>query len=101
MKGRNQRGPLTAGSDIAAPEIADNGDAGKLGEQSWVADLDGKTARWLMADGLAVTANGADCRGAEVLLLKELIDTACRQGSPTLFGNGRSGNFIGAAGAQA
>ncbi|MNF55867.1 hypothetical protein D3C84_373420 [compost metagenome] len=100
MEGRNQRCALAACGYIATSEITDDGDAGQLGEQRRIADLHGKAARGLMTDSLAVTANGANGRWAEVFLRQELIDSACRQGGPVLFGNGRPGNFIRAAGAQ-
>ena len=33
MKSRHQRRTLAAGSDIAAPEVGDHGDAGQFGQQ--------------------------------------------------------------------
>src|SRR5690606_40528849 len=45
MKGRHQRRALAAGCNIASPKVADHGNAGQLGEQGGVANLDRKSTR--------------------------------------------------------
>ena len=61
MKRRHQRCALATGGDIARAEVGHGGDAGALGDDRWVADLE--TERELacgaVAHGLAVAADGA------------------------------------------
>jgi len=66
VKSRHQRRTLTAGSHITRTEVADHGDAGQLGEQGMVADLQRVPEFRAVADGLAVVADGGDvfCRYA-------------------------------------
>ncbi len=67
VKGRNQRRALSAGGDVAAAEIGHRGDAGALGDDAGVAELQGIRDRALrvVADGLAVAADGADVLRAD------------------------------------
>jgi hypothetical protein len=58
MKRRHQRGAMAAGSHIATAEVGHHVDAGQLGQQRMVANLQGITGMRGMADGLAA-ADGA------------------------------------------
>ncbi|MNH31861.1 hypothetical protein D3C79_922630 [compost metagenome] len=67
MKGWNQRCTLATCGHITAPKIPHHADAAELGEQSRIADLHGEAACRLMADGLAMAANGANIGRLEIL----------------------------------
>ncbi|MCY1364918.1 hypothetical protein D9M69_517410 [compost metagenome] len=92
---------MTAGGYVAAAEVADHGDTRQLGQQRRVADLHRETARWFMANGLAMAANRADIVRDEVLLSEEGIDALCRELYPVLLGDGGAGNLVRTAGTQA
>ncbi len=68
MEGRHKRRALAASGHIATAEVADDGDAGQLCQQRWIADLNGETALGFMTHRLAVAADGAYGFGREVLL---------------------------------
>ncbi len=55
---RHQWRTLPACRDIAAPEVTDDRDAGQLGQQGQVGQLEGITAFRRVADGLSMATNG-------------------------------------------
>lgn len=67
MEGRCQRRACTVSGDIARAEIRHRGDAGALGDDRRVADLNavGLGGPRLMAQGLAVTADGGHLCGRD------------------------------------
>ncbi|MNN00160.1 hypothetical protein D3C81_1127440 [compost metagenome] len=101
VKGGNQRCALSAGSDIAAAEIADHGDAGQLRQKGRVANLHCETACRFVADGLAMTANRTNALRLELLLGQEGINALRGQFYPVLLGDGGAGNLVRPTGAQA
>ncbi len=58
MKGRHQGRALAAGGDVAAAEIGDDGDPAEFGQQRRIVQLYGVAGGRLVADGLAVAADG-------------------------------------------
>ncbi|MNE51417.1 hypothetical protein D3C80_1460440 [compost metagenome] len=101
MKSRNQRRALPASGDIAAAKVAHDGDAGQLRQHGWIADLHRETARWLMANGLAVAANRTNVFWLDVLLSQEGIHALRGQFYPILLSDCGAGNLVRTAGAQA
>src|ERR1700712_105091 len=101
MKGRDQRCALASGSDVALAEIADHGDAGHLGQQRRVADLDSEATGRLVANCLAMATDGSDFPCRSPLLIKQRKYALGGQMHPFLLGNTRAGQFVRAAGAQA
>src|SRR5690606_11065057 len=63
---------LTAGCHVPVAEVGDDLDAAQLGQQGGSADLYTEAQLGMVANGLAVTADGADIGGAQVVLLKQL-----------------------------
>src|SRR5450759_2987669 len=78
VKGRDQRRALAASGDVAAAEIRDHADAGELGKQRRVADLQGVAGVGAVTNGLAVTAAGAYRRRRRARLLEPVSYTHLR-----------------------
>ena len=100
VKRRNEGRTLSAGSDVAAAEIGNHGDASQLGQQGGVADLHGEASRRFVTDGLPVTADGADLAGLQVQLSEQQGDALCGESRPAMLGQGGAGQFVPARTAQ-
>jgi len=96
VKGRYERGALPAGCQVTAPEIAHYSNSCPFGEQSRVADLNAKSPTRLMAHCLAMAAYGANLRRLQTLLVENGQYALGGDLYPLLFGDGRSGQLIGA-----
>ena len=73
MERGNQRCALPSCGNIATAEIADYGNAGQLGKQCGIADLQGVVMLGAMADGLAMAANGLDFRVRQARLIQQRV----------------------------
>ncbi|MOA20891.1 hypothetical protein D3C78_1413600 [compost metagenome] len=100
MECRDQRGALSARGHVAATEIGNHIDAGQLGEQRRVADLDGEAPLRLMTHGLPVAADGADGAGVEVPGAQQLVDALGCQAHPVLLRAGGASQFVRAGSAE-
>src|SRR5690606_23272853 len=99
MKRRNQWCTLSIGGYIAAAKIRNHTDAGALGEQRGVANLDREAASWLMANGLAMAANGADSGCLQAFALQQVGDRLGGQFCPAVLRQGGTRQFVIARGA--
>ena len=71
MKNRHERCALAAGGDIALTEIANDGNTCGLYQRMRGIELQGITATRLVADGLAVRANGGNLRWVDAGFLQQ------------------------------
>lgn len=92
---------MPASGHIAASEVADHADLGKLGKQCRVADLHGEATSRLVADGLAMAADGADGAWRKPLACEQVANAFGCQAGPAVLGQGGAGNLVRAAGAKA
>ena len=85
---------MAAGSDIAAAEVADDGDICQFGEKGRVADLNGKASGGFMANRLAMATNRPNVLRLEVLLIQQGVDALGGERDPLLLGDCRAGDLI-------
>ena len=96
MKGRHQGGALATGRHVATPEVGHGGDAGALGDEIGIADLQAVAMgrAGLMAHRLAVTADGANGGRRHAGLVEQGQDSVGKTVAEFHVGHAQSFQFI-------
>jgi hypothetical protein len=101
VKGRHQRRTLAARRHIAAAQVGDDGDAGQLGQQGGVVELQ-RIARAIehlraVAHGLAMGAYGCDLPGPDAGCSQQLLHHLCIVAHQCIGGQGGAMQLVLAA----